>query len=231
MAVALKTVVPWGRSLYEYARMFDLTAADLASRILDCAAGPSSFNAEMHRRGRAVVSCDPIYRFSAADISRRIDETREAILNANRQSRDNFVWDEYRSPERLADARLATMQKFLEDFPAGLAEGRYRTAELPNLPFAGGEFDLALCSHFLFTYSALLSLDFHVAAIQEMCRVAQEVRIFPLLEQFGSERAQHVADAVRKLVTLGYRCEIKRVPYEFQKNGNEMLRILRQQSD
>jgi hypothetical protein len=231
VAVALNTVVPWGRSLDEYTRMFDLTAADLTSRILDCAAGPSSFNAEMHRRGQRVVSCDPIYRFSATDISRRIEETRENMLEATRQGRDNFVWDEYQSPQRLADIRLATMQQFLGDFPAGLAEGRYRIAELPDLPFAGGEFDLALCSHFLFTYSALLSLDFHVAAVREMCRVAQEVRIFPLIEQFGSERARHLADVERKLASLGYRCEVRHVPYEFQKNGNGMLRVLGHESD
>jgi hypothetical protein len=207
--------------------MFDLTAADLSSRILDCAAGPSSFNAEMHWSGRAVVSCDPIYHFSAADISRRIGETRESMLDATRQSRDNFVWDEYESPEQLAEIRLATMQEFLEDLPAGLTEGRYRIAELPNLPFADGEFDLALCSHFLFTYSALLSLEFHLAAIREMCRVAKEARIFPLLEQFGSGHSSHVATVVRELTAEGYRCEVNRVPYEFQKGGNEMLRVRR----
>jgi hypothetical protein len=227
VAVVLNAVVPWGRSLDEYVRMFDLTAADLSSRILDCAAGPSSFNAEMHQSVLAVVSCDPIYHFSAADISRRIEETRDAMPEATRQSRDYFVWDDYQSPERLAEVRLATMQKFLEDFPEGLTAGRYRIAELPNLSFADGEFDLALCSHFLFTYSALLSLEFHLAAIREMCRVAKEARIFWLLEQFGSGHSSHVTTVVRELTADGYRCEVNRVPYEFQKGGNEMLRVRR----
>lgn len=56
-----------------------------------------------------------------------------------------------------------------------------RTDELPNLGFGNGVFDLALCSHFLFTYSEQLSIDFHVAAIGEMFCVAGEARIFPLL--------------------------------------------------
>jgi hypothetical protein len=45
LAVMLDQVVPWGRSLSEYVRMFDLSPADLQSRILDCAGGPASFNA------------------------------------------------------------------------------------------------------------------------------------------------------------------------------------------
>ena len=37
--------------------------------------------------------------------------------------------------------------------------GRYRHDGLPSLGFDDGAFDLALCSHFLFTYSDLLSAD------------------------------------------------------------------------
>ena len=57
MAVVLKNVVPWGRSLQEYTAMFDLKASDLQLKILDCAAGPASFNAELHEVGTQVVSC------------------------------------------------------------------------------------------------------------------------------------------------------------------------------
>lgn len=46
----------------------------------------------------------------------------------------------------------------------------------------GRSFDLAVCSHLLFLYSEHLSEDFHVESIKELCRVAGEARIFPLLE-------------------------------------------------
>jgi hypothetical protein len=82
---------------------------------------------------------------------------------------------------------MAAMQQFLEDFPQGIQQGRYIISELPVLPFDTEQFDLALCSHFLFTYSDLLSQDFHLASIRELCRVAQEVRIFPLLNNFSRE--------------------------------------------
>jgi len=75
MSQILSKVVPWGRSLDEYARMFALSPADLESRILDCGAGPSSFNAEATLRGGRVISCDPIYEFSAAQIRQRVEET------------------------------------------------------------------------------------------------------------------------------------------------------------
>ncbi len=78
------------------------------------------------------------------------------------------------------------MDRFLADFPPGLAEDRYRTDELPHLAFGDGEFDLALCSHFLFLYSDHLTAGFHVAAIREMCRVAGEARVFPLLGAYGA---------------------------------------------
>lgn len=223
MAVTLDKVVPWGRSLEEYVRMFDLSASDLQSRILDCAAGPASFNAEMHQRGQRTICCDPIYEFSAAEIAHRIDETRDTMLKTTEAHRDNFVWTEYRSAENLGKIRMNAMRQFLADLPLGLAEGRYRTAELPSLPFCDREFDLALCSHFLFTYSDVLTLDFHLASVRELCRVAAEARIFPLLPSFGTAHSPHVAPVVRQLTAEGYRCEIRRVPYEFLCGANQML--------
>lgn len=207
--------------------MFDLCPSDLRSSILDCAGGPSSFNAEMRHLGHAVVSCDPIYGFSPAHIAKRIEETQEAILDGVTQSRNNFVWQEIPSPEHLLKLRLDTMKRFLEDLPIGVSEARYVVGELPALPFAEGEFDLGLCSHFLFTYSNLLSLEFHLASLCELCRVAREVRVFPLVGQFGTGRCNYVSEVLRQLEAEGYQCEAVRVPYEFQKNGNEMLRICR----
>ena len=46
MSFHLRDVVPWGRSYDEYVRMFALSEADLASKMLGCADGPASFNVE-----------------------------------------------------------------------------------------------------------------------------------------------------------------------------------------
>jgi hypothetical protein len=221
----LDQVVPWGRSLREYERMFDLSPAECSLRILDCAAGPSSFNAEMHQGGYFVTSCDPVYPFSQSALAARIEETCPAILAATRKFQANFVWSEICSVEELEKLRRSSMALFLDDLAFGLAQGRYIIAELPNLCFRDREFDLSLCSHFLFTYSNVLTLEFHVASIREMCRVARETRIFPLIEQFGSGPSAHLTDVLGLLRTNGYHCEISPVPYEFQRGGNEMLRV------
>jgi hypothetical protein len=85
-------------------------------------------------------------------------------------------------------------------------------------------FDLALCSHFLFTYSDHLSEEFHLDAILEMCRVAREVRIFPLLKISG-EVSPWLQPVIGELVARGYGVERMPVSYEFQKGGNQMLRV------
>jgi len=227
MAQVLSKIVPWGRSLDEYARMFALSPADLGSGILDCGAGPSSFNAELTARGGRVVSCDPVYEFSADEIRQRVRETFPQMVAGAETHREKFVWREIESPEHLGKIRMAAMEKFLADYTDGLREGRYRVAELPALPFRDAEFDLALCSHFLFTYSDLLPLEFHVESVRELCRIAGEARVFPLLPNFASGHSPHLAPLVSRLSADGFRCEIVRVAYEFQRGGNEMLRVRR----
>jgi hypothetical protein len=149
----LESVVPWGRSMSEYVRMFDLTPDELKLAILDCGGGPASFNAEMTCHGYRVVSCDPIYQFTKSEIQQRIEDTYQKVIDGTRASWDRFVWQDIQSPEQLGQVRMAAMRQFLEDFPLGIQQGRYVTDELPVLSFNSGQFDLALCSHFLFTYS------------------------------------------------------------------------------
>lgn len=204
--------------------MFALTDADLTSSILGCADGPASFNAEATARGHSVVSCDPIYRFSTGQIRQRIRDTTEVILEQTRRNRHEFVWTSIESVEQLRDIRTSSMATFLDDFEAGRRQGRYVVAELPTLPFANATFRLALCSHLLFLYSEQLSEDFHVSAALEMCRVAAEVRIFPLVA-LGSVRSAHVAAVTDRLRQAGHEVRIEKVDYEFQRGGNEMMRV------
>jgi len=219
----LEQVVPWGRSLWEYAHMFDLDEATLASaKILGVGDGPASFNAEMHALGRRVVSVDPIYVFSCEEIRARVDETHDKLVAAASENHHLFTWDHIASPEHMGRVRIEAMERFLLDFESGLREGRYVPAGLPSLPFADGTFDLALCSHLLFLYSEQLSAEFHLRSVIEMARIAREVRTFPLL-MLGNAPSPHVAPVRGALDKAGLRHEVRRVPYEFQKGGNEML--------
>jgi SAM-dependent methyltransferase len=215
MVFQLAEVIPWGRSLPEYVQMFDLTPNELHLRILDCAGGPASFNAEMTRLGYKVLSCDPIYQFSAAEIDQRIQQTYQTVIDGAKATRENYVWQDIQSPEHLGQVRMAAMQQFLQDLPEGLQQGRYIISELPVLPFDSAQFDLAVCSHLLFTYSNLLSPHFHLASIEELCRVALEVRIFPLVQNFSVERSPLLSPVMSELEARGYKLEIKQVSYEF----------------
>ena len=224
MSFTLETIVPWGRSLDEYIAMFNLCDADFRGRILGCGDGPASFNALLTARGGQVLSVDPLYRFSAEDIRRRINETYAEVMEQTRKNMHEFTWTSMKSVEELGRVRKTAMEDFLGDYPRGLVEGRYLAGELPSLPCADAQFDLALCSHLLFLYSEQLSEEFHISSIRELCRVAAEVRIFPLLE-LGARRSRHLETVISRLKEEGYTVSIGVVPYEFQKGGNQMMII------
>jgi hypothetical protein len=224
MAYKYEKAVPWGRSFDEYQRMFHLTGEDLGQSILGCADGPASFNAGMTRQKRRVVSCDPLYEFTAAQIKQRIDATYDDVMEQTRHNKDKFVWNLVTSLDELGRLRLEAMHDFLADYEAGKKERRYVPAALPDLPFAASTFDLALCSHFLFFYSDSLSHEFHQQAVDELCRVALEVRIFPMLT-YNAERSALVEPIVDHLNKAGRVVSIEEVPYEFQRGGNMMMKV------
>lgn len=220
----LDEVVPLGRTLQEYQCMFALTKADLNKKILDCGGGPSSFNYEMKMYGSEISTIDPLYHFSKGDIQKRIEETFHDVMDQTKASADDYIWKNIKTVEELAETRMSAMKTFLNDFETGKKEKRYIDAELPDLPFKNGVFDLALSSHFLFLYSDVFSLDFHVKAIGEMLRVAGEVRIFPILD-LSTGKSRHVGETVKIFKEKGKRVSIETVDYEFQKGGNQMMRI------
>lgn len=223
----LDHVVPWGRSFEEYRGMFALTAEDLERRIVGCADGPASFNADATKQGHLVVSCDPIYRFGKAQIEERIAATYHEVLDQARRNAHEFVWgDGIRHVEELGAVRMSAMRTFLADYEAGKHAGRYVDAALPALPFEDDSFDLALCSHFLFLYSTQLGESFHRAALHELGRVATEVRVFPLLA-LGATRSPFVEICIDDLASSGWQVTIEHVPYEFQRGGYEMMRFRR----
>ena len=226
MAFTLDQVVPWGRSLSEYQRMFSLSAEDQHRLILGAGDGPASFNAELAGEGGRGGSVHPLYAFSSAEISQRIDQTYDKIVDQLWPLLGSYVWHEFADPAALGRHRMATMQKFLADYERGRRDGRYVVGALPMLDFADHQFDLALCSHLLFLYSEQLSYDFHLAAVKELCRVARQVRIFPLLN-LAVQPSPHVAPLYTKLVAEGYQVEILPVTYEFQRGGNQMMVVAR----
>ncbi|MGK7948805.1 MAG: hypothetical protein AB4368_08370 [Xenococcaceae cyanobacterium] len=65
-----------------------------------------------------------------------------------------------------------------------------------------------------------------LASIKELLRVAREVRIFPLL-QLNCQPSPYVESVLQEVDRLGWQGQIIAVDYEFQKDGNKMLKISR----
>lgn len=122
-----------------------------------------------------------------------------------------------RDVAHLADRRDAAMAAFAADLEAGRAAGRYVAGGLPALPLPADAADLALVSHYLFLYSGRpLDEAAHVAAVDELLRVAPEARIFPLLT-LGGEPSPHLDEVVRHAERRGYLCSRRVLEYVDQK--------------
>ena len=226
MSLHLDQIVPWGRSRAEYDLMFRLTPEDYSAGLLDCGGGPASFTAEVSACGYRAEAIDPIYTRSAADIRARFDATADEVMAQVRATPNEWTWSYHRDPDHLLANRRAALETFLRDYERGKQANRYVAGELPSLPFDSGAFGLSVCSHLLFLYSDLLSEDFHIRSVRELCRVAGEVRIFPLLT-LNQTSSSHVAAVRSVLQADGYQTEVIRVDYELQRGGNQMLRVFR----
>jgi hypothetical protein len=223
----LSHVVPWGRSRDEYIRMFSLNRTDLKKRILGCADGPASFNAQQAEAGYEVVSVDPIYAYDHDEISERIKETCEVVYQEAELTKGNYNWVVFKNPRDLCRARKETMQRFLDDYDKGKAEGRYVDCTFPDVPEVQGSFDLALCSHFLFLYSEQVSRDVHLRTADVLMKMAKETRIFPINDFYGNESV-YLRPVMELMKERGYRVSIEEVDYEFRKGMKHMLKIVRE---
>ncbi|MBI3585251.1 MAG: hypothetical protein HY096_15045 [Nitrospinae bacterium] len=113
---------------------------------------------------------------------------------------------------------------FIEDFKKENGS-RYIAAEYPKTQFADKQFTISLISHFLFMYDEHLNYEFHKRTLSEIIRItSKEIRIFPIVNLKG-KRSLFVEKLMEDREYKDYKMVIKKVDYEFVKNGNEMLKI------
>ena len=182
----LDQVVPWGRSFDEYQRMFALTEADLSLRIVGCGDGPASFNAEATRRGAR--SCPhrshlPMRGRSDSGADRgNLRSKSSSRPEATPGSSSGTRFGRSRSSARFAWPRCRRFSKTTV-WEGQRSIRRQRTADASLLTTRRSIWRSAHIS--LFLYTSQLGEAFHRSAIREMCRVAAEIRIFPLLALGG----------------------------------------------
>ncbi len=92
-----------------------------------------------------------------------------------------------------------------------------------RLPFADFVFDIAISGYYLF-HDCLEDLDIHLYIIQELARVAKEVRIFPL--QNGHDKPSVLLGPVLlQLQRLHYGAELREVAHKTAATADAMLRV------
>jgi hypothetical protein len=225
MPVTLDRILIWGRPFDEYMDMFALSDEDLEKRFLDCASGPASFNSSLTIRGGRVISFDPIYCLSNGKISSRINEAYNIITGQFEEAMmGNYSMEPYHNSfENYWQLHINAMKEFLWDYNDGQREGRYIHGSLPALPFKDKEFDIALCGNLFFIYGHVLSEEFHIQSIKELCRVSSEVRIYPLTELLSSKKSRYLEMILEELSEGAYQAKLVKTPYKLKKDANEML--------
>ena len=221
MTKEIKLAPSWVYSMADYCQMFDLTEEDLKLAILDYPAGISSFNAEMNDRGHKVLSGDQHYKMPLDEMktfSQQVFEVNKRHLKEHGE----ILRGDQNIESILADWQQR-QERFLQDYEQGKKEHRYQCMTLPRLPFDKQVFDIALCSDHLF-HNYVAEEKNQSAIIEELCRVAKEVRIFPLQDEKGKigENLGHLMLATQQ---KGCGIEVREVPYHEMKGGNAMLRI------
>jgi hypothetical protein len=212
----LSSVAFFGRTFDEYLRCLALDETALRrGRILDVAAGPSSFTAEAHARGLSAVAVDPLYGYPADALTGHVQIDYARMLTEMRRQEARFRYRYFPSLGAAEVSRRSAAERFLADYESGFLQDRYVGASLPRLPFADGAFDLVLCAHLLFTYARHFDYDFHRAACRELMRVSSgEVRLHPVCGLEGKpypELSRLQAD----LAQDGIDTQVISVDYEF----------------
>lgn len=209
----MDSVLVTSRSAAEYRAMFSLSPG---GSILDCCAGGAGFCAETPD----VVAVDPAYASGYKEMSRLV---RTGLTDGDRiisHNVDHFEWSWYGDVDSRTAMRLAAADLFLADLRA--RPSRYIAAALPDLPFADDSFDVALCSHLLFTWADHVDEEWHLRALTELVRVARaEVRVFPLVLQ-GTGAPVPFLSRLRAALPPS---ELRDVPYRFQRGAHQMLVI------
>jgi hypothetical protein len=221
----LNRVVLLGRTLEEYGRFFALDLEPWrAKKILDVAAGVSSFTAETRALGLDVTAFDRIYSADAAEIKMRCEHDLVEVAR-DIGHKPVYKWDFYKSAEGMRKFRARAYQTFLGDFTAN--PRHYVAGELPKTRFADKEFNLTLVSYLLFVYEDHFSYAFHKQSVRELLRItADEIRIYPIVT-FEAEPSKYLAQIRAEPEFDDWIFEIVPTDFEFLRNSNCYLKITR----
>lgn len=216
----------WIYDFSDYQQMYDLTQSDFGKKILDFSAGISSFNAQATARGMQVISVDPAYHLSETDMHAHARTVLHQTISQLEMDPARLQNQSSSLCQKIESLWEKTEKSFLQDYALGKSEGRYQSIKLPLFPYATLQFQLALCTDYVFHHA--LSREKVHAILKELARVAEEVRIFPLLDHNGKMPAE-LGPLMLYFQQNNYGIEVREVSYHTLKGGNAMLRIWEQE--
>ncbi len=204
--------------------MFDLNNLPNDEQILDVASGVSSFCAEASAKGYNVIASDRIYTSSPLEIEQKCRQDLDEVMKQLPEVVDLYVWNFFKDMHALKAQREKAHKLFIEDFK-NHGTNRYMPVEYPSSGFIDDQFNISLVSHLLFLYEDHINYDLHKKIILELLRItSKEIRIFPIVNLKG-EKSSLVNTLMHDKDFERYQISVKKVGYEFMKNGNEMMAI------
>lgn len=224
----MRKLVLWGHGVDEYREMFDLSQDDMNSSILEYGCGPSAVNSRQTANNNKVISCDPLFVLDKDTLSSKVTMIFADMAEQVKREQERFDFTRSGGYEQLVAERQQGVKEFFADYQAGKAQGRYQGITDYNLPFADFSFDFALSSHYLFADLDNQTVEFHLAVIRELARVAKEVRIFPLIDREGNT-SEFLGPVLLGLQQDNYGVEVREVDFHLHQTGNAMLRVWAQE--
>ncbi|MBC7368928.1 MAG: methyltransferase [Undibacterium sp.] len=216
----LPSVSFFGRTLAEYAQFFALDPVALRGRAVLDVAGPASFTAEACKLG--VDAVDPLYGCPVETLATHVQLDYAKMFAEMRVEPHLWRFRSFPSINAAALNLRSAARRFLNDYEAHFAHGRYVGARLPRRPFLDRAFDLVLCAHLLFIYARRFDLAWHVIACRELVRVsAGEVRIHAVCGADG-RRYPELAALRAELAEAGIASEVVPVNCEFFVGSSSM---------
>lgn len=216
------------RSYEEYERMFSLEESLLnKGKILDIAAGASSFVAKANMKGYDAVAVDPLYNLTLEEMTIHGQKEMKAATEKLAKNAHLFEWEDYKNLDHHDKIRKQSFQLFLEQYQKDKVKRQYIPGSLPSLPFKRETFSLVLCNHFLFLYQEQFNFQFHLEAIQEMIRVTKKggiIRIYPLVG-FKDEEYPYLDSLLETLNVGGVIAKKAKTDFRFLPSATYYLSI------
>ncbi|MDG1518812.1 MAG: class I SAM-dependent methyltransferase [Flavobacteriales bacterium] len=224
MSIILDQVALVGRTYNEYKRMFDVTKDSLeGKKVLDVAAGVSSFCAIGNAVGLNITAVDPAYYYMADEIEIKAEEDLDTLLTKLAFNKAHYNWDFYHDIEGVRISRFKAYQTFLKDYQSN--PSRYIPGEVSKLPFEDKEFDTTLVSHLMFLYDHLFTEEEQIAIFRELIRVTKnEIIIFPT-KNLSGQNSKWVDLIVKNTEFLEHTFRLEEAQFEFQKGNSLRLRV------